>query len=638
MPQLAIPLDRPVVDATPAADDPASDARSASRYWVALGVVLLLAAVYVYWHLGRGLVPHDDGAIGEAAERVMRGELPHRDFDDIYTGGLDYLNACGFRVLGISFRSMRLVLFAALLAWIPAVFYIATRFVGPLAGAAVTALAVAASVPNYPAPMPSWYNLFLATVGVALLLRDLEGPSWRWLLLAGIVGGLSILFKIVGLYYVAGVLLFLVHRAHDDARALAGPAPARSPAYATAVSGLLLLFVVALVGLIRHGLAAPELVHFVLPGALIATLLIHREWTQPAGPSRERFRALIALVAPFVIGIAIPLAVFLVPYLRSGAVGDLLYGVFVLPTKRFGIASVPQIPLRTMLVLIPLFALVAIARRWPGQSRRPLTLLLVPALIVLLVLTGRSDPLYKFVWLTARNLVPALSVVAIWLLARTPRDIGDDARRRAELMLVLCVTAMCSLVQFPFAVPIYLCYVAPLAVLLAVALHRQLAPMPAIVPGALLAFSLAFLVTRVNTSSLNGMGFHFMPFLPTEPLPLARGGIDVLPVQAEEYAGVNLLLRRYAHGGYTWASPDSPDIYFLTGLRNPTRSLFEFFDDPSRHRDRVLASLEARGVTAIVLNRSPEFSPGITNRMFDELARRYPASADVGRFHVRWRP
>jgi len=81
LPQLAIQLDRPVVDATPSVDGTASDARSASRYWVALGAVLLVAAVYVYWHLGRGLVPHDDGAIGEAAERVMRGELPHRDFE-----------------------------------------------------------------------------------------------------------------------------------------------------------------------------------------------------------------------------------------------------------------------------------------------------------------------------------------------------------------------------------------------------------------------------------------------------------------------------------------------------------------------------------------------------------------------------
>ena len=66
------------------------------------------------------------------------------------------------------------MLFAVFLAWVPAVFYIASRFVRPLAAGGITLLAVAWSLPNYSAAMPSWYNLFLATFGVAALFRFLE--------------------------------------------------------------------------------------------------------------------------------------------------------------------------------------------------------------------------------------------------------------------------------------------------------------------------------------------------------------------------------------------------------------------------------------------------------------------------------
>ena len=57
--------------------------------------------------------------------------------------------------------------------------------------------------------MPSWYNLFFATFGAAALLRYLEVRTRRWLFVAGVCGGLSILMKVIGAYYIAGVLLFL---------------------------------------------------------------------------------------------------------------------------------------------------------------------------------------------------------------------------------------------------------------------------------------------------------------------------------------------------------------------------------------------------------------------------------------------
>ena len=55
---------------------------------VILAAVLAISAVYVGCHLDRCWYPADDGALAHSAERMLQGQLPHRDYDDVYTGGL----------------------------------------------------------------------------------------------------------------------------------------------------------------------------------------------------------------------------------------------------------------------------------------------------------------------------------------------------------------------------------------------------------------------------------------------------------------------------------------------------------------------------------------------------------------------
>jgi len=153
-----------------------------------LGAVLAIATVYVGVHIGKGWVPADDGILGQSALRVMQGQLPHRDFAEIYTGGLSVIHAVAFRVFGVSLMSLRLCAFLFFLAWIPAVYYVALRFTKALPAGLITLVAVAWSYPNYPAAMPSWYNLFLATFGAAALLRYVEARRLRWLFVAGVCG------------------------------------------------------------------------------------------------------------------------------------------------------------------------------------------------------------------------------------------------------------------------------------------------------------------------------------------------------------------------------------------------------------------------------------------------------------------
>jgi hypothetical protein len=604
---------------------------------VLLGV-LAVSAAYVGWHLGRGWMPFDDGALAQSAERVLRGELPHRDFDDVYTGGLAVLNAAAFRVLGTTLWSLRLVLFAVFLAWVPAVYAIAARFVRPIAAAMVTLLAVVWSLPSYPAAMPSWYNLFLATFGVAALFRYLEDGRTRWLVVAGAMGGLSFLVKVVGLYYVAGVLLFLVFHAQATARASTAANGRRAGAYALFVTVSLTVFVAALAMLVRRQLHATEVVQLVMPGALIAAVLVRNEWTVPAGGSRARFMGLATLTLPFLFGVVLPIALFLVPYGVSGSLGAFAYGVFALPMKRFGVAGVAAPPLWTMLALVPLALAVFAAERLEARARHAGLAALVAGLALMLLATGWSDAAYRGVWYSVRSLLPVLALVAVATLWRPRAADVEQPMQRDRLALLLCVAALCSLVQFPYAVPNYFCYVAPLVALLAVGLSSHLRRPSRAVSAALLAFYVAFAVLRVNGATLNSMGVTHGQYHSTVPMGLARGGGLRIPRdQAMVYRRLVPMVEQRAQGGYTWASPDAPELYFLTGLRNPTRSLFDFFDDTTGRTTRMLEALNTHGVTAVVLNARPAFSPALPDALVEALETRYPYAANVGPYQVRWR-
>jgi 2-polyprenyl-3-methyl-5-hydroxy-6-metoxy-1,4-benzoquinol methylase len=67
----------------------------------AFGIATLVVALwYTTSLLDRGWIPHDEGQLGHTAERIVNGELLHRDFVEPYTGGLSYLHAISFQLLG----------------------------------------------------------------------------------------------------------------------------------------------------------------------------------------------------------------------------------------------------------------------------------------------------------------------------------------------------------------------------------------------------------------------------------------------------------------------------------------------------------------------------------------------------------
>jgi hypothetical protein len=141
----------------PSANPHARGAAAKSRWLLGM---LLIAGVYLGLHLTRGWYPHDEGALGQMAERVLHGEVPHPDFDEHYTGLLTYLHAAAFAAGGVRLTVLRIPLFVATMLWLGAVFAIARRCTGARAAAAIALLALAWSVSNYPAlETVGWFEL-----------------------------------------------------------------------------------------------------------------------------------------------------------------------------------------------------------------------------------------------------------------------------------------------------------------------------------------------------------------------------------------------------------------------------------------------------------------------------------------------
>ncbi len=91
-------------------------------------ILLGAAGVYAALLLDRSWIPHDEGTLGETALRVLGGQLPHRDFSPVYTGGLAYWNALSFGLFGINLLALRILLFLSFLGFLGASFAIPRRF------------------------------------------------------------------------------------------------------------------------------------------------------------------------------------------------------------------------------------------------------------------------------------------------------------------------------------------------------------------------------------------------------------------------------------------------------------------------------------------------------------------------------
>ena len=623
----------PGVDALPA--------KPSSRTWLLLALVLLLSGLYMAKELKRGWVPSDEGTLAESADRVLHGEFPHRDYHEGYTGGLSYLNAAAFRLFGTNLASMRYMLFLFFLAWVPAVYYAASRFVSPLVASAVTLLAVAWGPPNYAAAMPSWYNLFFATFGLASLLRYTEAQSDRWLLLAGFCGGISFLFKLLGLYFVAGTLLFLLFREQMVART--GPADrGESLWYRSFLLTSVILYEALLFALLRQLANAATYLYYWVPNLAVgATIVWHEFYAVPI--RSRRFSFFLRELALFGAGVAVPIAVFLIPYCLTGSLSTVVRDLITIP-GRLVLHTGARITLFTLIlgssadlvVIAALLSMRAITTRqfWEQFLFGVPIALLIP---VALQLARQAPGFYMVVWNAIWALAPFVVVVGVALLIRRSTLNRLESMPRQRLFITLAVTAACGLLQFPFR-NIYFCYIAPLVLLSATAVVSLMEKPPRLAVGGMMCFCFLYAVFELTPGFIYHLAYEYAPDAQTVRLSLPRaGGLRVTAESAREYEELDRLIRQHARGEYIFAKPDSPEVYFLSGFHDPSGIFYDSYEDASGRTERALAAIELHNVNLVVLHHNRFIAP-IAEDLKTALEHEFPYRADAGDFEVRWKP
>lgn len=596
---------------------------------------MLASALYGALFFDRGWIPHDEGTIALGVERFLSGEMPHRDYNEAYTGGLTLLHAAAFRAFGTNLLSMRLVLLVFTVGFAAALYGIARRLVPPAAAVVVTFLGVAWSVPNYFASLPSWYNLFFATFGGLALVRHVETRRVRWLFLAGLCAGVSILFKIVGLYFIAAALLFLAFEESAAAGKVHAGGPRMTAFFLLKAVGCA-VFLSSLVLLLRQRLGPMEAFHHLLPAVALVAVLLADEWKVGDGALRDRLVGVMRRIAPFLAGAILPVALFVVPYAATGAVDDLVRGVLVQPQKQIATATLDLPPLWALLPAAPLAFLLTFPRAIPRRIERRLVLAISLLLAVFLAL-AYVPAVYKGIWFSARSLAPVAVLAGCLALARG--RVAEDAsgRRRPLVFLMLSLTALVSLVQFPYAAPIYFCYVAPLVALAIAAVVSADREAPRALHGAVLGFYLLFAVLFLNTGYVFNLGYRYERYVADGRLDLPRGGLRLPDNEAEKYEYLVATIDQHSGGGEIYAGPDAPEVYFLSGRRNPTRSFFEFLGEYSARAESLVPLLEARKTRLVVLNRHPDFSPQPDLDLVLALRARYPKWSFIGEFLVMWK-
>jgi hypothetical protein len=592
-----------------------------------LAVVLVAAGIYSGVHIGRGWVPADDGTLSQSALRVIEGQLPHRDFGEIYTGGLSFIHALAFHVFGVNLMSLRICVFLFFLTWLPAVYCVALRFTSAVGAGAITLLAVAWSYPNYPAAMPSWYNLFFATFGAAALLRYLEVRTRRWLFVAGVCGGLSILIKVIGAYYIAGVLLFLAFL--EQSESAEGGSWRNSWPYRGFSGGALLLFLATLAHMLRTRLGTPELFQFVLPSAVIVGLILAGESSARADTAR-RFQKIFAWVTPFLCGVLTPVIVFLIPYMRSGMVGRLFSGVTSSAISRAaGLGVIRPVGVEGILYVLPLVGVVAAAMYWDKFQGKAVGGALILAAVVLAVRATQRFAIVKGIWLSVAALTPIVVLLGAALVWARRRLDGRTKIERQQVVLLISLAATCSLVQFPFAAPIYLSYAVPLTLLALVAIvhvgRRQRGTYAlAAAVGLYLAFGVVSLVPRCIYELTYVVG-HM------DPMQSPRaGGLKI--DGAGFFDDLAAFLREHSPNGLMFAGNDCPELYFLSGLKNVAQ------DDGGEPPEEILKAVQSDDLNLVVINDGSYF-PGaaMSPQVRAEVARRFPHRKRFGIFQVFWK-
>jgi hypothetical protein len=593
------------------------------------GLLIAVSLAYLVLFVPRGWIPHDEGWLGQSAETVLRGGMPHVDYQERYTGGLTWFYAEVFRFGRIDALTLRWVLFAGAALAQLITYSLLKRYLGPVAAAVSSCVALVWSFPNYFAPLPSWWLLICALCCLWAFVRYVETGTIWFAALAGLATGVAVVVKQTGVYLTVALVMSLLYQGSGGIEpAVPGSRTARLVRTGVAIGAV--LFALAIM---RSKLGLSEMLYLLLPIAACSRLLISSGHGTTAATNRAGWSALMVAVA----FAALPVACFAAPYIVHRQLPALINGLLILPQRHFAFASMDMPAAHLILLGIPIVTLLTPFPDFLHWSLVRGYRLAIASVIVALSLTTTSlynRGAYQILWESSRAFGALLPLVIGWLLMSG--HIQDLSRQRI-LFASGSMLAWASLVQFPFSAPIYFCYVTPLAILAAAAAADVCPPNRRLALGAWGAMLLLFGVLTMNRGYVYNLGQFHAPQALDVNLDLPRAHLRVSATDAATYHRLVALIDRHAGDGDLRAGPDCPDVFFLTGRVNPSGTLFDFFSEEGTALGSSVNTHEWAGTNVIVMNHQADFSPPPSSALVAEIRQVFRSGELVGKFEVRWR-
>jgi hypothetical protein len=162
---------------------------------VTTALVFIVSLAYLCIFLRHVSFEPDEGIVLQGAERILRGELPYRDFFTFYTPGSFYLVAFLFKVFGDFLLVARATLAfgGAICATIS---FLLVRRVCSLGTAIFVAFLSTVTGCSYRfLVLHNWYSTLLCCLSVYAAVRLFETQQTTWAFGTGLLAGLTFLFE-----------------------------------------------------------------------------------------------------------------------------------------------------------------------------------------------------------------------------------------------------------------------------------------------------------------------------------------------------------------------------------------------------------------------------------------------------------
>jgi 4-amino-4-deoxy-L-arabinose transferase-like glycosyltransferase len=201
-----VTMNPPVIEKILSAEIPCSAAQNRAgqsimipekwlRDWgIALAIGALGCGYLLAFRRATGLKP-DEGLSLQAAQRILQGEVPYRDFFSLVTPGSYYWTALLFRVFGDSILVARATLVAYGGLFSILTYFLARRVCSRSHAALGASLLIVTCLPYYFVYEHNWDSSVWTCLALYCAVRFLERPNWSLAFAVGFFASLTCLFE-----------------------------------------------------------------------------------------------------------------------------------------------------------------------------------------------------------------------------------------------------------------------------------------------------------------------------------------------------------------------------------------------------------------------------------------------------------